>query len=195
MERAMRLVSYFFAMVSLSLFLGAAHAQQLSETIRLRLGIATGPFKISDKPFTTVRIGDARIVDISAQANVMSNREVDLVPLAPGHTNILFFDERGALIKDLGVIVDDGALGPTRIHNKALVSSFTSYRCWPTGCQQSGEKTVDEPVRLPSTVTRTQTDSLYQGVSGVGTSRSQSVTVSPTVTVSPPPAVTISPPP
>jgi len=128
-------------------------------TVHLTLGFATPPYALgTEKPFKNAIIGDNKIVEIltieaGTEKSISSNRQVNLVPRAEGETNILFLDEKDVVIKELIVVVDSkpGAFhsGFMHVHNKALISSYTVYRCWETGCQFKGEKTVSEPAPLP----------------------------------------------
>jgi Pilus formation protein N terminal region len=67
----------------------------------LTLGItSTLKFK---KPFRTIAIGDAKVVDATAD----SDRTVTLHPVAYGETNIIFFDEDQVPIYTVGIVVSD----------------------------------------------------------------------------------------
>ena len=91
-----------------------------------------------DKPFKTVLIGNPKIVDATAQ----DDRTVVLTPQAVGETNIQ--------ITSINVLVDEGvATSRVRIHNKALLTSFTTYRCWENRCEYVDEVTAKEPAALP----------------------------------------------
>ena len=99
-----------------------------------------------DKPFKTVLIGNPKIVDATAQ----DDRTVVLTPQAVGETNIIFLDERNVQITSINVLVDEGvATSRVRIYNKALLTSFTTYRCWENRCEYVDEVTAKEPAALP----------------------------------------------
>ena len=97
-----------------------------------------------DKPFKTVLIGNPKIVDATAQDDRTDT------PQAVGETNIIFLDERNVQITSINVLVDEGvATSRVRIHNKALLTSFTTYRCWENRCEYVDEVTAKEPAALP----------------------------------------------
>ena len=99
-----------------------------------------------DKPFKTILIGNPKIVDATAQ----DDRTVVLTPQAVGETNIIFLDERNIQITSINVLVDEGvATSRVKIHNKALLTSFTTYRCWENRCEYVDEVTAKEPAALP----------------------------------------------
>ena len=113
------------------------------------------------KSFKTIAIGDPKVVDAAAQ----NDRAIILHPLANGSTNIIFFDEKDVPIITVGVLVSDAGQ-PSRItvHNKALLGSYTVFRCGGDfGCQYVEELTVKEPAPLPKgyvtqTTTNTETN-------------------------------------
>jgi hypothetical protein len=99
-----------------------------------------------DKPFKTILIGNPKIVDATAQ----DDRTVVLTPQAVGETNIIFLDELNGQITSINVLVDEGvATSRVRIHNKSLLTSFTTYRCWENRCEYVDEVTAKEPAALP----------------------------------------------
>ena len=113
------------------------------------------------KSFKTIAIGDSKVVDAAAQ----NDRSVILHPLANGSTNIIFFDEKDAPIITLGILVSDaGQPSRVTIHNKAVLGSYTVFRCGgDIGCQYVEELTVKEPAPLPrgysaQSTTNTNTD-------------------------------------
>ena len=99
------------------------------------------------KSFKTIAIGDSKVVDAAAQ----NDRSVILHPLANGSTNIIFFDEKDAPIITVGILVSDaGQPSRVTIHNKAVLGSYTVFRCGGDfGCQYVEELTVKEPAPLP----------------------------------------------
>jgi Flp pilus assembly secretin CpaC len=111
------------------------------------------------KSFKTIAIGDPKVVDAAAQ----NDRAIILHPLANGSTNIIFFDEKDVPIITVGVLVSDaGQPSRVTVHNKALLGSYTVFRCGGDfGCQYVEELTVKEPAPLPrgySTQATTNTD-------------------------------------
>ena len=114
------------------------------------------------KSFKTIAIGDSKVVDAAAQ----NDRSVILHPLANGSTNIIFFDEKDAPIITIEILVSDaGQPSRVTIHNKAVLGSYTVFRCGGDfGCQYVEELTVKEPAPLPrgytaqpTTITNTDT--------------------------------------
>jgi hypothetical protein len=120
------------------------------KTVNLTLGKYL-PMRI-DKPFKTILISDPKVVDLLAQ----TDKAVILHPLASGATTVMFLDADNLPIYNLDVVVTDAGPGRVTVHNKALVSSYTSYRCWTAGCEYAGETTVQEPAPLPPVVTRNE---------------------------------------
>jgi hypothetical protein len=112
----------------------------------------------TDKPFTSIVVGDPKVIEVTA----VTDRTVTLVPTAPGLTNVLFLDDKGDQAGDLGIFIPDDlpaenepvkltdtSPGRVRIHNKALLTSFTAYRCNPIACQYVDELTAKEPAPPP----------------------------------------------
>ena len=97
-----------------------------------------------DKPFKTVLIGNPKIVEATAE----TDRTVVLTPRDVGETNIIFLDERNIQITSINVVVDPGPES-VKIYNKALITSYTNYRCNETGCDYVKEVTATEPAPLP----------------------------------------------
>jgi hypothetical protein len=97
-----------------------------------------------DKPFKTVLVGNPGIV----QATAHSDRMVVLTPQDVGETNIIFLDEGNVQISNINVQVGP-AFVRVKIHNKALLTSFTAYRCDKIRCEYVDEVTAKEPAPLP----------------------------------------------
>jgi hypothetical protein len=97
------------------------------------------------KPFKTIVVADPRVVDTQA----VTDRSVTITPQSEGETTILFLDEANEPLNYLAIAVDVAGPGRVKIHNKALVHSYTSYRCTNLGCQYVNEMTVSEPAPLP----------------------------------------------
>ena len=97
-----------------------------------------------DKPFKTLLIGNPKIVE----ATPHSDRTVVLTPRGLGETNIIFLDAGNVQITNINVVVDEEP-ARVKIHNKALITSYTNYRCDITGCEYVNELTAAEPAPLP----------------------------------------------
>jgi hypothetical protein len=73
-----------------------------------------------------------------------------VVPKNVGRTNILFIDSDATPVTIFNVSVENyPAYGDVEIHNKALLTSATNYRCGDTGCHFVNELTAQEPAPLP----------------------------------------------
>ncbi len=123
-----------------------------SDEIVMTLGFTYAPYKL-DRPAKAVKIGDTRIVDISqpeekSDNNLPTKCAFNLEAKSVGETNILFLDARHDVIKNLKVTVTDGG-GSVKIHNKALLNSYTVFKCTSTGCRYVDELEVNEPTTLP----------------------------------------------
>jgi Pilus formation protein N terminal region len=118
----------------------ATRAEEAAKTVPLRPNFIST--FTTDRPFKTILIGNPKIVEATAQ----DDRTVILTPQAVGETNIIFLDERNVRITSINVLVDEG-VGTSRvkIHNKALLTSFTTYRCWENRCEYIDEVTAKEP--------------------------------------------------
>ena len=113
------------------------------QTITLRLG-HLDVYTIA-RPFKTIVVGDPKIVDTQA----VTDRTIIITPQAEGETTILFLDEQNEPLNYLSITVDVAGPGRIKVHNKALLSSYTNYRCTSDGCQYVNELTVTEPAPLP----------------------------------------------
>jgi Flp pilus assembly secretin CpaC len=113
------------------------------QTITLRLG-HLDVFTVA-RPFKTIVIGDPKVVDTQA----VTDRSIIITPQTEGETTILFLDEHNEPLNYLSITVDVAGPGRIRVHNKALLNSYTSYRCTSNGCQYVSETTVTEPAPLP----------------------------------------------
>lgn len=124
-----------------ALLAGIISAPAQSETVFLTLGIINPPYQIStdNRPFKTISIGDDTVVMVVTIDNrqIASNKEVTLRPLAPGETNILFFDAEGMLMKSLFVVVR-----ATQTHQVDIIDrpqmGKSSYLCSEKGCEFLG---------------------------------------------------------
>jgi Flp pilus assembly secretin CpaC len=141
-----------------------------TETITMTQGTAYEALRLA-RPFARVKIGDPRVVDIpeSKAGSLRADNEADLVPISAGATNVIFFDKDNKVIKNVGIIVDDGGLpGRIKIHNKAMLNSFTLYRCSSTNCEYTKEVTVQEPAPLPKGNLNQNQNVITQSLSGEG---------------------------
>jgi hypothetical protein len=96
-------------------------------------------------PFKTIHITDPAVVDIV----VVSDRSAILVPKAVGKTSIDFLDEKSAFATANVLVGNDAGYRAIEIHNKALITSATNFRCGEGECLFVGETTVQEPAPLP----------------------------------------------
>jgi Flp pilus assembly secretin CpaC len=128
----------------------ASHAQVLQQrppaarqTITLRIG-HLDVFTVA-RPFKTIVVGDPKVVDTTA----VTDRSIIITPQSEGETTILFLDEHNEPLNYLSITVDVAGPGRIKVHNKALVTSYTSYRCTSNGCQYVDELTSQEAAPLP----------------------------------------------
>ena len=109
--------------------------------------------------FTNILISNPDAVD----ALPIDDQNVFLKAKGTGNSDIFFYN-KGELIRSLSIIVDDAVVRrravPDReaqapplwrmeIHNKALLTSATNFRCGVEGCHYVNELTVSEPAPLP----------------------------------------------
>ena len=113
------------------------------QTITLRLG-HLDVFTVA-RPFKTIVIGDPKVVDTQA----VTDRSIIITPQSEGETTILFLDEQNEPLNYLSINVDVAGPGRIKVHNKALLNSYTSFRCTSQGCQYVDETTMREPAPLP----------------------------------------------
>lgn len=114
-------------------------------SVRVQRGIAY-VYRIDTKEaFVTVNVGDTRIADVIP----LTDRTLLIQGQKAGTTNVIFFDDMKQPIEDLTIAVDEQGKGFVKIHNKALLNSYTIYTCWDKGCEFVGENTVAEPAPLP----------------------------------------------
>ncbi|HKH20912.1 MAG TPA: pilus assembly protein N-terminal domain-containing protein [Gammaproteobacteria bacterium] len=124
-----------------------------TQTINLGLGVSA-TIEIARR-FSTIQIADPTVLDVVAE----TDRSATLVPKAAGITSLNILDENGAPISRLLVEVNE--IGPSRIiiHNKALLTSHTAYRCSDSRCEYVNEVTATEPYPLPRGHENTKSDS------------------------------------
>jgi hypothetical protein len=110
-------------------------------------------------PFTKVVISDPDVLGVLP----IGGHSIVVKAIKTGNADILFFNNED-LVRSFEVSVDDSvvrrsavpddearltALWQMEIHNKALLTSFTSYRCGADGCRYVNELTATEPAPLP----------------------------------------------
>ena len=112
------------------------------------------------QPYSKITVSQPSVVDIGP----VTNRSAVLKAEKPGGSDVYFFDEKGQLIFNLAVTVDDFVVnrtealrdtaaspyGTIELHNKSRLDSQTNFRCGADGCHYIGEVTVTEPAPLPS---------------------------------------------
>jgi hypothetical protein len=114
------------------------------------------------QPFTKLLISNTDVID----AIPIDDLSVFLKAKDAGQSDIFFYN-KGELIRVLSIVVDDSVVrrgaAPDRearllpppapwrveIHNKALLTSATNFRCGADGCHYVDELTVTEPAPLP----------------------------------------------
>ena len=128
------------------LLASAANAQPPAEiqTVHVTQGLAFY-YRTDGLPFANISVGDPAIVD----ARPLTDKAVLLQGYKTGTTNMIFFDRDWTPLRDVTVVVDAQGSGFVKIHNKAVLNSYTEFSCWQTGCQFRGENTVAEPAPLP----------------------------------------------
>jgi hypothetical protein len=118
-------------------------------------------------PFTKAVISDPDVLGVLP----IGDHSIVVKAIKAGNADILFFNNED-LVRSLEVTVDDSVarssavpdreaqfIGPAQppalwrmeIHNKALLTSYTSYRCGADGCHYVNELTATEPAPLPPT--------------------------------------------
>jgi hypothetical protein len=103
----------------------------MAETITLTMGYVAEPYHMNN-PFRTVRIGNPKILD----AKPVSDHRLELQPIAPGTTDIAFYNEKGDLMRDVDVVIQEQGLGfleivtPGSDRPRSLL-----YRCSSHGCE------------------------------------------------------------
>jgi hypothetical protein len=119
----------------------ASHGEDL---LRLAPGIAKSVVVegAAAGKFTSI-IGDPKIADFTFGPK----NTFWFVGKTEGTTNVIVVDTETA--RELySATIEVGGLNLVHIHNKAVLTSYTIYRCTPT-CQYVGEVTAAEPAPLP----------------------------------------------
>jgi Flp pilus assembly secretin CpaC len=93
----------------------------------------------------SVSIGDTSVAD----AIPLSDHTLLVQSHKIGTTNLLFLSKDKRVLDEIIIVVDRPVSGLTRVHNKALINSYTEYSCTAIGCQYIGENAVQEPAPLP----------------------------------------------
>jgi Flp pilus assembly secretin CpaC len=97
------------------------------------------------EPIGSVSIGDTSVAD----AVPLSDHTLLVQSHKMGTTNLLFLGKDKQVLDEIIIVVDRPVSGLIRVHNKALINSYTEYSCKENGCQYVGENTVQEPAPLP----------------------------------------------
>jgi hypothetical protein len=148
-----------YGILCATLFVGAtvaAYAQGIRVEPQPTQTILMAPYAPTTintpRPYKTVHILNPNVADAIA----VTDRRITFVPKAVGITSVNILDENNDEIASLNLEVDD--VGPARvhIHNKRLLTSYTTYRCTFRGCQYVDELTAKEPAPAPPTVTETR---------------------------------------
>jgi Flp pilus assembly secretin CpaC len=97
------------------------------------------------EPIGSVSVGDAKVADVLP----LTDREFLVQSHKIGTTNLLMLSKDKKVLDEIIIVVDRPISGLVRIHNKALINSYTEFSCAENGCQYVGENTVQEPAPLP----------------------------------------------
>ena len=141
------------------LLASTAALAQNGTTLRVQKNMAAVYRVDTTEAISSITVGNPKIMDVAP----LTDRSILIEPHIAGTTNLTFFNKDKRPIKDLTVVVDEQGSGFVRIHNKAMLNSFTTFTCWSDGCQFVGENTVAEPAPLPR-----GHQSINQSVSGEG---------------------------
>jgi Flp pilus assembly secretin CpaC len=107
------------------------------------------------EPIGSVSVGDAKIADVLP----LTDREFLIQSHKIGTTNLLMLSKDKKVLDEIIIVVDRPISGLVRVHNKALINSYTEFSCAWNGCQYIGENTVQEPAPLP----RGHINQIFQG--------------------------------
>ena len=97
------------------------------------------------KPIASISVGDASVAD----ALPLTDRAFLIQSHKMGMTNLIMLGKNKEVLDEIIVVVDRPISGLVRVHNKALINSYTEFSCAENGCQYVGENTVQEPAPLP----------------------------------------------
>ena len=100
----------------------------------------------ADKGKFTAIIGDPTIADVTyGPQNTFL-----FIGKKEGITNIIVLkDADGTEMYNARIEVGSTEVGLAKIYNKALITSYTLYKCTPDDCDYLREVTASEPARLP----------------------------------------------
>jgi Pilus formation protein N terminal region len=147
-------------------------AARSEETLKLAPGFAHSVIVngATAGKFTLI-IGNPKIADVTFGPK----NTFWFIGLTEGVTNILVLDnETGNEMYNARIEV--GGLDRVHVHNKSLLTSYTTYKCAP-GCEFVNETTAEEPAPLPRG--HSQSASTFQSNSTV-------TAPTPTIPVAPP---------
>ena len=125
----------------------------------------------ADKGKFTAIMGDPTVADVvfGPQNTFM------FVGKKEGITNIIVLkDSNGTELYNARIEVGSAELGLTKIYNKALVTSYTLYKCTPGDCDYVREITASEPAQLPRGYTSIQSTTSPQSSANSQTPAPQS---------------------
>jgi Flp pilus assembly secretin CpaC len=141
-----------------------ASTARCNDVLQLGTGFAKAVHVASaEKGKFTAIIGDPTIADFTygPQNTFMFIGKKD------GITNIIVLrDGDGTEMYNARIEVSSGEVDLMRIHNKALVTSFTTYRCSTDSCVYVTELTATEPAALPRGNSSIQSSGTIQSSSG-----------------------------
>jgi hypothetical protein len=120
------------------LTVGVSAAQAQNQAVPLTLGIVA-QYK-SDKTFSSIVIGDPKVVEV----NATSDRTLTLLPLANGLTNVLLLNGKGETINNITIWVSDAGPSRVRIFRRPL-TNYAVYRCGVIGCELIDQALSKEP--------------------------------------------------
>jgi Flp pilus assembly secretin CpaC len=100
-------------------------------------------FMFQDK-IEGIVVGDPTVADVVA----LNDKTILVDAHHPGLTNLILLNHEKRPIREVAIAVT-APEGLVHIHNKKLISSYTIYQCSITGCDYTGELTVQEPAALP----------------------------------------------
>ncbi len=124
--------------------LASVSASHSEELLKLTPGVAKSVVvNGADAGKFTSIIGDPKVADFTFGPK----NTLWFVGKAEGSTNVIILENDTG--KELfSATIEVGDLNRVHIHNKALLTSYTIYRCTPT-CVYVNEVTAEEPAPLP----------------------------------------------
>lgn len=119
-----------------------------AETITLTMGYVSEPYHMNNA-FRTVRIGNPKILD----AKPIDDHRLEIRAIAPGTTDIAFYNEAGDLMRDVSVVIQEQGIGFMEIMKPGADRPRSLlYRCSSKGCEfvsASGLPVTDAPSYTP----------------------------------------------